>query len=179
MRPPLSRALSVLFLATALFNFASTQQPSPAPFTPAQPSNPPTVQNPPAQTQSQVPGSEPVKDANGVYTIRRNARLVVLDLVVTDAKGNIVPDLKRNEFHVTEANEPQNILNFEASGAHTLDPQLTINSTEELDRLAPTPPSTSSSSTSSTPASRTWPSPATPSKSSSSDSPASSTPPPC
>jgi VWFA-related protein len=140
MRPPLPRALSVLFLATALSNFASTQQPSPAPSTPAQPSNPPTVQNPPAQTQPQVPGSEPVKDANGVYTIRRNARLVVLDLVVTDAKGNIVPALKRNEFHVTEANEPQNILNFEASGAHTLDPQLTINSTEELDRLAPNAP---------------------------------------
>jgi VWFA-related protein len=140
MRPMLLRALSVLFLAIALSNFASAQQPSPAPSTPAQPSNPPTVQSPPAQTQPQAPGSEPVKDANGVYTIRRNARLVVLDLVVTDAKGNIVSDLKRDEFHVTEANEPQTLLNFEASGAHTLDPQLTINSTEELDRLAPNAP---------------------------------------
>jgi VWFA-related protein len=64
----------------------------------------------------------------------------VLDLVVTDAQGNPVTDLKENEIHVREAGEMQNILNFDPAGAHTPNPQDSIESTADLDRLAPRAP---------------------------------------
>jgi len=61
-------------------------------------------------------------------------------MVVTNAKGNVVTDLKRDDFHVTELDQPQTILNFEEAGAHTLNSDITINSTADLDRLAPRAP---------------------------------------
>jgi VWFA-related protein len=61
-------------------------------------------------------------------------------MVVTDAKGNVVTDLKKDDFHVTESNEPQTVLNFEPAGAHTIDPNIQINSTNALDILAPRAP---------------------------------------
>ena len=42
---------------------------------------------------SAQPTGQPVANPNGSYTLRANARLVVLDLVVEDAKGNVVRDL--------------------------------------------------------------------------------------
>ncbi len=97
-------------------------------------------QTPPGQA---VPGPNDVqatKDNNGTFTIQRTTRLVVLDMVVTDAKGNIVTDLKRDDFHVTELDEPQTILNFEEAGSHTVKPEMNIESTADLDRVAPRAP---------------------------------------
>ena len=145
--------LLIALFSAGMENNASSQVASPS----EQPQATPAAQAPVTQTsptppsqnapqpspdaQGKMPsGSEPVKDANGLYTIRRSARIVVLDIVVTDAKGNLVTDLKRDDFSVTESKEPQTILNFEEAGAHTLDPQLTINSTADLDRLAPRAP---------------------------------------
>jgi len=135
MKLSLLRALFLFALAAGFSHSVPAQQPSPA-QSPTQNPQPQT----PTQTQPQPGTPQPTKDANGVYTIRRNARLVILDMVVTDAKGNIVTDLKRDEFHVTEANEPEKILNFDAPAAHALNPEVNINSTEELDRLAPNAP---------------------------------------
>jgi VWFA-related protein len=84
--------------------------------------------------------AQATKDSNGTFTIRQTARLVVLDMVVTDAKGNVVTDLKRDDFHVTELNEPQTILNFEEAGSHTVRPETNIESTADLDRVAPRAP---------------------------------------
>src|ERR1700735_2392127 len=89
---------------------------------------------------TQAAGTQATRDQNGTFTIQRTARLVVLDMVVTDAKGNVVRDLKRDDFHVTELDQPQTILNFEEAGAHTLSPDITIDSTADLDRLAPRAP---------------------------------------
>src|ERR1700733_8075608 len=89
---------------------------------------------------TQAAGTQATRDQNGTFTIQRTARLVVLDMVVTDAKGNVVRDLKRDDFHVTEWDQPQTILNFEEAGAHTLSPDITIDSTADLDRLAPRAP---------------------------------------
>ena len=61
-------------------------------------------------------------------------------MVVTDAQGNLLSDLKRDEVHVQEAGELQNIENFEAAGAHMPDPNVSIESTADLDRLAPRAP---------------------------------------
>ncbi|MCU1224812.1 MAG: VWFA-related domain protein [Edaphobacter sp.] len=153
MRNPIASALLLATLAVATQCCALAQEPAQPDSSPSQnapvvqtpalplqgaPSQPPQVPPPP---QRQVPaGSEPTKDANGVYTIRRSSRIVILDVVVTDKKGNIVTDLKRDDFKVAEAKEPQTVLNFEEAGAHALDPQTTINSTADLDRLAPRSP---------------------------------------
>lgn len=99
----------------------------------------------PAQTQPATPqdsqnGAEPTRDANGTYTITRTARIVILDMVVTDKKGNVITDLKRDDFNVTESGEPQTVLNFEPAGAHATTPDLDINSTAALDALAPRAP---------------------------------------
>jgi VWFA-related protein len=128
----------------------SAQEPAATPQTQAQPAAAPQQSTEqPAQPTSQTPAGQPVprpndaqatKDNNGTFTIRQTARLVVLDMVVTDAKGNIVTDLKRDDFHVTELNEPQTILNFEEAGSHTLKPEMNINSTADLDRVAPRAP---------------------------------------
>ena len=113
--------LSVVFLPAL-----RAQQPAPTP-----PPPPGAQAAPPAQApNSQQP----------VYTIQRTSRLVVLDIVVTDSKGNIVRDLKKEDFHVEEADEPQTVLNFEMAGAQAPDPQATIESTADLDRLAPRAP---------------------------------------
>jgi VWFA-related protein len=106
---------------------AVEQQPAPQPSTP------------PAQTPS---GSAPAAAPNsgGAYTIQRTVRLVVLDMVVTDAKGNLITDLRQQDFHVEEAGAPQDIQTFELAGAHTPDPQITIDSTADLDHLAPRSP---------------------------------------
>ncbi|WP_255462464.1 VWA domain-containing protein [Granulicella sp. WH15] len=93
----------------------------------------------PAQQPSE-PASAAQPPAPVPYTIRTSTRLVILDLVVEDSKGHVVDDLKREDFHVTESGEPQTVLNFDPSGAHTPAPELNINSTAELDQQAPRAP---------------------------------------
>jgi VWFA-related protein len=129
---------SIVFALVATSFGLSAQQPAIPASTPP-PATPPTV---PSQSRPPYHGSStPQPDASGIYTIRRYASLVVLDVVVHDAKGNIVTDLKRNEFHVTEAKEDQNILNFEETGSHLPDVSaVAINSTQDLDKTAPRAP---------------------------------------
>lgn len=67
-------------------------------------------------------------------------RLVVLDVVVLDSKGVPVQGLTREDFHVAENGDPQTIRNFETAGKYTPAADLTINSTADLDRLAPRAP---------------------------------------
>ncbi len=61
-------------------------------------------------------------------------------MVVTDSAGSVVTNLNRENFHVEEEGKPQEVLNFEHAGAHAIDPQLTVDSTADLDRLAPRAP---------------------------------------
>jgi VWFA-related protein len=142
--------LRTLFLAPVLAVFAASFPSAVVAQQEAAPPSPPASQAP-AQTDSQTSpaapqqtpppaNGQPVPSGNGAFTIQRTARLVVLDVVVTDAKNNVVKDLKREDFHVEEAGQPQTILNFEQAGEHTPDPQVTIDSTADLDRLAPRAP---------------------------------------
>jgi VWFA-related protein len=136
------RRFASLALVTMVFALVS------APVFAQEPPSPPQTQAAPAPAAPQAPaqpaqppnGTQATRDNNGTFTIQRTARLVVLDMLVTDAKNNIVTDLKREDFHVTELDEPQTILNFEAAGAHTLSPDISIESTADLDRLAPRAP---------------------------------------
>ena len=117
---------------------AQPQLQSPEPATPAPSSQPQS----PAQISNPTPSNpaQPVKNSDGTYTIRTVSRLVVLDMVVVDAKGAVVTDLKREDFHVEESGQPQTILNFEMARKHIPAPELVINSTADLDRLAPRAP---------------------------------------
>lgn len=65
---------------------------------------------------------------------------MVLDVVVTDKQGHVVTGLKRDDFHVTELDQPQSLLNFEEAGDHAVPPTASIHSTAELDALAPQAP---------------------------------------
>ncbi len=107
--------------------------PAPSSTAPLQPAQTPAMPAVPA-------GAQPVKNADGTYTIRNSARLVVLDLVVTDRQGNVVSGLTRDQFHVTEAGDPETVLHFEQAGVDALAASATINSTADLDRLAPKAP---------------------------------------
>ncbi len=53
-------------------------------------------------------------------TLRTNTRLVVVDVVATDSKGQPVPDLKASDFTLLEDGKPQKIsgFNFEHSGGN-------------------------------------------------------------
>jgi VWFA-related protein len=73
-------------------------------------------------------------------TIRVYVNRVVLDVVVTDKQGNPVAGLTRDNFKVTDANEPQSITNFDTSAVHMVPTDATINSTADLDRVAPEAP---------------------------------------
>ena len=130
--------LSVLLLL-AVSAFAQTPAPSPADTPPPPPDA--TVHRP-AYTPAQQPGAngQPPTDQNGTVTFHRTSRLVVLDVVVRDSAGNIVHGLTRNNFFVTENKDPQHILQFDESSAALPSPEVTINSTADLDRLAPRAP---------------------------------------
>ena len=117
----------------------AAQETASQPAAQAAPTAPAAPAAPAASPQAPTPG-QAVKNADGTYTIRITSRLVVLDMVVLDAKGAVVKDLKRDDFHVEEAGQPQTILNFEEAGAHTPGPEMTIDSTADLDRLAPRAP---------------------------------------
>lgn len=66
-----------------------------------------------------VPAQQPSPD---VATIKVSARIVVLDVVVTDKKGNIVNNLTRDDFAILEDKAPQTIRSFEQPSAHAMPP---------------------------------------------------------
>ncbi|MDE1163391.1 MAG: VWA domain-containing protein [Acidobacteriaceae bacterium] len=70
------------------------------------------------------------------------SRLVVLDVVVTDAKCDVRNDLKREDFSVTEDGDPQTITHFETPAEHQVPSGVQIRSTADLERIAPQAPAT-------------------------------------
>ncbi|WP_419805505.1 VWA domain-containing protein [Terriglobus sp.] len=142
MRPFL-RTLPLLLAAVL-----AAQSPAPTPAGEPAQSAPATVPQQPPVAQPTVPAppatGQPAQPANSnqppTATIRTSSRLVILDTVVLDKKGNIVTGLTKDDFHVVEEDSPQTILNFTTAGTFTPSPDLTINSTADLDRLAPRAP---------------------------------------
>ncbi|HMG84476.1 MAG TPA: VWA domain-containing protein [Terracidiphilus sp.] len=53
-------------------------------------------------------------------TLKVNSRAVLVDVVVTDSKGNPVKGLKQDDFKVLEQGKPQNVGYFEEHGADSL-----------------------------------------------------------
>jgi VWFA-related protein len=72
---------------------------------------------PAAITQSDV--SSP-QTSQPPYALRLKARLVVLDVVVTNRAGKSVDGLTAQDFRIVEEGQPQRIRSFEPSSVHTL-----------------------------------------------------------
>ncbi len=143
---------AVAVLPARLCAMPQTQPPVPGAPTPAHPATgataPPATISPEAvsaapagQTGASSGTQAPATTApNAANTIRTNVRLVVLDMVVVDRQGNAVKDLTRNDFHVQEDGAEQAIRNFDTPGTYTPAADLTIDSTADLDRVAPRAP---------------------------------------
>jgi VWFA-related protein len=75
------------------------------------PSAAPTA--PVASGQTPSLPSAPSEAASAITTIHARSNLVVIDVVVSDSKGNPVKGLTAADFTLTENNKPQTIKNFE------------------------------------------------------------------
>jgi len=77
------------------------------------------AQQPPPPPAQATPAAEPV--AGGVV-IKKESKLVLVDAVVTDKKGEYIRDLKREDFKVFEDNKEQPVSAF-STGADAATPQ--------------------------------------------------------
>ena len=115
-----------LLLSVALSGLVFAQQPSP------------TRNGPPAPS----PGVVQAGSAPDSFTLQLKAQAVVLDVVVTNSKGEIVTNLGKNDFQVFEDKAPQVIRTLDAPASHAPAKDIAIHSTAELDRLEPNAPVT-------------------------------------
>ncbi|MEO6922590.1 MAG: hypothetical protein ABI142_02080, partial [Bryocella sp.] len=72
------------------------------------------------------------QSASPTTTLHVNARLVVLDVVVTDKQGRTVDDLTRGDFQIYEDNKLQEMRSFESPSAHQPALSPANNTTEAL-----------------------------------------------
>jgi VWFA-related protein len=79
------------------------------------------------------------QDAPVANTLQVTAQRVVLDVVVTNKKGEIVKSLTNDDFAVYEDKAPQKIQSFEEVSAKTAAPAV-VNSTDQLDQTEPDAP---------------------------------------
>jgi VWFA-related protein len=76
---------------------------------------------PQTATTPQTTDTPPAPPADAPTTVLHvKTSIVLLDVVVTDVKGNPVTDLKREDFQVFEDKQPQRITSFEPPAAHDL-----------------------------------------------------------
>lgn len=85
---------------------------------------------------------QPDSAAPGAYSFQLNARAVVLDVVVTNQKGEVVSNLGRDDFLIYEDTAPQTITFFDSQWLHVAPANPSINSTVEMDRREPNAPVT-------------------------------------
>jgi VWFA-related protein len=100
--------------------------------------------------QTQDTAAKPARDVssssqNGTgqaATLKVKTRIVVLDVVVTDKKGNLVHrDLTRDDFTIFEDKQPQTIRSFEPPSEHRMPPSETaiVNSAADLRKIGDAP----------------------------------------
>jgi VWFA-related protein len=90
------------------------------------------------QKAAPLPATPP--DENSKDTLRVSTQRVLLDVVVTDSRGNPVRNLTKDDFQVYEDHVPQVIKSFEATESRPLPSNVPINSTAELDKIEPKAP---------------------------------------
>jgi VWFA-related protein len=90
-------------------------------------------------TVAQSPAGQDGLDRAAQFTLSQTVRLVVLDVVVTDKQGNLVPDLTSKDFAIYEDKQKQTIHSFEGSTDHHLPPEVRVESTADLAKAPDTP----------------------------------------
>jgi len=90
-----------------------------------------------AAAQAPISPAPTPQKTTAVLTV--NARSVILDVVVTDKAGNLVPGLTRGDFTVYEDQTRQTIRSFETPEQHVLPPGVSINSTADLAKAPDAP----------------------------------------
>ena len=107
-------ASAALLLAPLAYVMAQNPVKPPKPTDGQQPA--PTQTQPPAQTAPPAnrPGENPPRQSDMQARITVNSNLVILPVTVKDRSGELVPDLKRDEFRVFEDNVEQHIDMFTA-----------------------------------------------------------------
>jgi VWFA-related protein len=119
---------------TALYTVSGLAQQQAAPST--QTATPAQEQSASASSVSAQDGAKPAGPTQN-NTLQVNTRIVILDVSVVDTKtGKVITDLKQSDFHVTEQKVPQTITHFYGPGFFTPKPDVTINSTADLDAKA-------------------------------------------
>ncbi len=81
------------------------QQPVPSPNAPTQPSYPAEQQKP-----------EKI-NPNSIYTLSTTSNLVNVNVLVTDNNGNPIPNLKKDNFRISDDGVPQTVTNFSTAEA--------------------------------------------------------------
>jgi VWFA-related protein len=108
----------VLLLAPLAYVAAQNPVKPPKPNPDSQQQPAPDQTQPPAQTPSSTPanrpGENPPRQSDVQARITVNSNLVILPVTVKDRSGELVPDLKRDEFRVFEDNVEQHIDMFTA-----------------------------------------------------------------
>jgi len=66
----------------------------------------------PPEPSKPAPANEPVAATAPVPVIKTESRIVLVDAVVTDKKGNYIRDVQQQEFKVYEDNKEQAITSF-------------------------------------------------------------------
>ncbi|MES2391262.1 MAG: VWA domain-containing protein [Acidobacteriota bacterium] len=92
----------------------------------------------------QVPVAGQAQDGSTpAYAMQVTSRLVLLDVVVTDAEGRFVPGLDVTKFRVEEDGVPQGIRNFDAPEGHVMPAalrgKLVVNSSADLVKIGNAP----------------------------------------
>jgi VWFA-related protein len=111
-------ALLLAPLALAPLTYVAAQNPvkppKPNPDSQQQAPTQPTPTQPAPQTPANRPGENPSRMSDTQARITVNSNLVILPVTVKDRSGELVPDLKRDEFRVFEDNVEQHIDMFTA-----------------------------------------------------------------
>ena len=87
-------------------------------------------------------GQQPQQDApSQPYTFRTGTRIVLLDVVVTDKKGNVVTNLKQSDFSIYDDGTQQRIRSFEGPETHAMPRAagLVVRSTADLAKIGTAP----------------------------------------
>jgi len=113
IRNAASSRLIALLAGTFLVAGISSAQEAAPPQKPADAAN--------AQQPADAAAQQPVPISQ---TIKKESRLVLVDTVVTDKKGNYIHDLAQSDFKVYEDNKEQPITSF-STGANAAGPQNT------------------------------------------------------
>jgi VWFA-related protein len=92
---------------------------------------------PNASGQSDAGGS--AQESQPVTTLKLSTRIVVIDVVVTDKKGNVVLDKTRDDFTIVEDKLPQKIRSFEPPSAHVMPPDVVVKNAGDLKKIGDAP----------------------------------------